>query len=319
MKTSVGSGNAFGPLKEFLNTWRSKKVSIAFGVGSSGRAKRLQSILLDIGTDAPIVTSNAMAWLGAPRRPGVAIIVGHLQTGFRLPQEKVTFIAENEIFGERSYRSGAAPKVSAKRLLSTLALLKEGDFVVHFDYGVGLYQGLKHLTVEGVLGDFLQLDYADSRLYLPAHQIGKIQKFVAAEGQQPKVDKLSSTRWVSAKQKIRDSIVTLAGDLIRLYASRSVARGWRFEPQGAEDERFADTFPYDETPDQRKAIEETLVDLAGEKPMDRMVCGDVGFGKTEVAIRAAFKCTQHARQVAVLVPTTILVEQHKKNFEQRSA
>jgi transcription-repair coupling factor (superfamily II helicase) len=319
MKTSVGSGNAFGPLKEFLNTWRSKKVSIAFGVGSSGRAKRLQSILLDIGTDAPIVTSNAMAWLGAPRRPGVAIIVGHLQTGFRLPQEKVTFIAENEIFGERSYRSGAAPKVSAKRLLSTLALLKEGDFVVHFDYGVGLYQGLKHLTVEGVLGDFLQLDYADSRLYLPAHQIGKIQKFVAAEGQQPKVDKLSSTRWVSAKQKIRDSIVTLAGDLIRLYASRSVARGWRFEPQGAEDERFADTFPYDETPDQRKAIEETLVDLAGEKPMDRMVCGDVGFGKTEVAIRAAFKCTQHARQVAVLVPTTILVEQHKKNFEQRFA
>lgn len=319
MKTSIGSGNAFGPLREFLNTWRQKKFSVAFGVGSASRAKRLQSILLDIGTDAPVFEGHALNWLGAPRRPGVAIIVGHLQTGFRLPEERVIFIAESEVFGERSYRSGSTPRVSAKRLLSTLSLLKEGDFVVHFDYGVGLYQGLKHLTVEGVLGDFLQIDYADSRLYLPAHQIGKIQKFVAAEGQQPKIDKLSSTRWVSTKQKIRDSIVTLAGDLIRLYASRTVAKGWRFEPQGAEDERFADTFPYDETPDQRKAIEETINDLANDKPMDRMVCGDVGFGKTEVAIRAAFKCTQHARQVVVLVPTTILVEQHKKNFIERFA
>jgi transcription-repair coupling factor (superfamily II helicase) len=319
MKTSIGSGNAFAPMREFLNTWRSKKFSIAIGVGSNARARRLQSILLDIGTDAPVFPGHALAWLGAPRRPGVAIVVGHLQTGFRLPEEKVVFIAESEVFGERSYRSGSAPRVSAKRLLSTLSLLKEGDFVVHFDYGVGSYQGLKHLTVEGVLGDFLQIDYADSRLYLPAHQIGKIQKFVAAEGQQPKVDKLSSTRWISAKQKIRDSIVTLAGDLIRLYASRTVVKGWRFEPQGAEDERFADTFPFDETPDQRKAIDETLTDLANDKPMDRMVCGDVGFGKTEVAIRAAFKCTQHARQVVVLVPTTILVEQHKKNFAERFA
>ena len=319
MKTSIGSGNAFAPMREFLNTWRRKKFSIAIGVGSTARARRLQSVLLDIGTDAPVFTGHALGWLGAPRRPGVAIVIGHLQTGFRLPEEKVIFVAESEVFGERSYRSGSAPRVSAKRLLSTLSLLKEGDFVVHFDYGVGSYQGLKHLTVEGVLGDFLQIDYADSRLYLPAHQIGKIQKFAAAEGQQPKIDKLSSTRWISAKQKIRDSIVTLAGDLIRLYASRTVVKGWRFEPQGAEDERFADTFPYDETPDQRKAINEALSDLANDKPMDRMVCGDVGFGKTEVAIRAAFKCTQHARQVVILVPTTILVEQHKKNFAERFA
>src|SRR5690606_34535962 len=107
------------------------------------------------------------------------------------------------------------------------------------------------------------------------------------------------------------------GDLIKLYATRSVSKGWRFEPRGAEDDRFADGFPFDETPDQLKAIEETLSDMSGDKPMDRLVCGDVGFGKTEVALRAAFKCTQHARQVAVLVPTTILVEQHRSNFVNR--
>lgn len=319
MRTQVGSGAAFAPLKSFLNQWRHRDFSIALTVGSLSRAQRLQSILLDIGTDAPIVTSSGMGWIDAPRRPGVAIIVGHITSGFRVPGDTLCFLAENEVFGERSYRSGKAPRVSAKRILSTLSLLKEGDFLVHIDYGVGVYKGLKHLTVDGVLGDFLHIEYADSRLYLPAHQIGKIQKFVGTEGQSPVVDKLSSTRWARTKQKVRDSIVTLAGDLIRLYASRSVSKGWRFEPRGAEDERFSDSFPYDETPDQRKAIEETLGDMAREKPMDRLVCGDVGFGKTEVAIRAAFKCTQHARQVAVLVPTTILVEQHTKNFIERFA
>lgn len=317
MRSAVGSGQAFQPLRAFLDEFRDQRYSIAFSVGSSGRAQRLQSILLDIGTDAPIVSGNGQSWLQAARRPPVSIVIGHLSAGFRLPEQKVCFVSENDIFSERSYRSSGAPRISAKRLLSALSLLKEGDYIVHIDYGIGVYNGLRHLAVEGVLGDFLQIDYSDSRLYLPAHQIGKVQKFVATEGQQPHVDKLGSTRWFRTKQKIRDSIVTLAGDLIRLYASRSVAKGWRFEPMGAEDERFADGFPFDETPDQRKAIEETISDLSQDKPMDRLVCGDVGFGKTEVAIRAAFKCFQHARQVAVLVPTTILVEQHKKSFIER--
>jgi transcription-repair coupling factor (superfamily II helicase) len=319
MKTKVGTGSAFAPLRAYLRQWRSKNYCVAIVVGSPSRAQRLQTILLDIGTDAPILTGTGNGWIFSPRRPPVAILVGHISSGFRVPSAKLSFLAESEVFGERSYRSGRAPRMSAKRLLSALSLLREGDFLVHIDYGVGIYKGLKHLTVDGTLGDFLHLEYADSTLYLPAHQIGKVQKFVAAEGQSPVVDKLSSTRWARTKQKVRDSIVTLAGDLIRLYASRSVVKGWRYEPQGAEDERFADTFAYDETPDQRKAIEETLLDLAADKPMDRLVCGDVGFGKTEVAIRAAFKCTQHARQVAVLVPTTILVEQHKKNFMERFA
>jgi transcription-repair coupling factor (superfamily II helicase) len=320
MRTHVGSGSAFQPLKSFLNQWRRKGYSVALTVGSTFRAERLQGILLNIGTDAPILNDTGNSWLSSPRRAHVVILIGHLSQGFRIPGNKLCFIAESEIFGERSYRSSRrSPRVSAKRLLSTLSLLKEGDYLVHIDYGVGIYRGLKHLKVDGIMGDFLHLEYADSTLYLPAHQIGKVQKFVGTEGQKPTVDKLSSNRWVRTKQKVRDSIVTLAGDLIRLYATRSVSKGWRFEPYGAEDERFSDSFPYDETPDQLKAIEETINDLAAAKPMDRLVCGDVGFGKTEVAIRAAFKCTQHARQVAVLVPTTILVEQHKRNFVERFA
>lgn len=319
MRTKVGSGSAFFPLKGFIDQWRNKGFSIAIAVGSHTRAQRLQANLLDIDIEAPIITGSGLGWIQSTNRDGVVIIIGHLTTGFRIPADKLCFIAENDLYGERSYRSGKAPRISAKRLLNTLALLKEGDHLVHIDYGVGVYKGLQHLTVDGILGDFLHIDYADSTLYLPAHQIGKVQKFVGAEGQAPNIDRLSSTRWARTKQKVRDSIVTLAGDLVRLYASRSVSKGWRFEPLGAEDERFADTFPFDETPDQRKAIEETLVDLSSDKPMDRLVCGDVGFGKTEVAIRAAFKCTQHARQVAVLVPTTILVEQHAKNFQERFA
>ena len=217
MRSTVGSGQAFQPLKAYLDSVRDSRYSVAFSVGSSSRAQRLQAILPDIGTDAPIVQGCGQEWIKTPRKPPVSIIVGHLSAGFKLPEQRLCFISENDIFSERSYRSSGAPRISAKRLLSALSLLKEGDFIVHIDYGIGVYNGLRHLTVEGILGDFLQIDYSDSRLYLPAHQIGKVQKFVATEGQQPHIDKLGSTRWFRTKQKIRDSIVTLAGDLIRLY------------------------------------------------------------------------------------------------------
>src|SRR5262249_37668325 len=154
------------------------------------------------------------------------------------------------------------------------------DYVVHVDYGIGKYHGLMHRVIEGVGRDFLHLEYAgSSRLYLPVENIGKIQKYRAEEGKEPKLDKLGSVRWSRTKAKVRSSVVALAGDLIKLYAARSTASGWRFEPFGAEDERFADGFGFDETPDQLNAIQETIADLARAKPMDRLVCGDAGFGK----------------------------------------
>ena len=235
----------------------------------------------------------------------------------QIHDERLALISENEIFRERSYRKKVARKTNLKRLLSSLSRLIENDYVVHADYGIGIYRGLKHIDLEGKGSDFLHIEYADSRLYLPIEHIGKVQRFSAAEGQTPIIDKLGSTRWVKTKQKVRESIIALAGDLIKLYAARSIAQGWQYEPYGAEDDRFADGFPYDETPDQMKAIEDTIGDMSSDKPMDRLVCGDVGFGKTEVAIRAAFKCVQHQRQVALLVPTTILVEQHAQSMKER--
>lgn len=313
------AGDAAKALSNAIAKLRKDDFSICFVVGSAIRAERLQTLLLDIGIDAPQGYLTGFEWIAHPLRSPITILQGGLSEGFQLPSEKVAFIAEHEVFSERSSRQAKKSTFNLKRILNSLAQLSEGDFVVHSDYGVGIYRGLKHFEVENALGDFLHIEYADSRLYLPVQNIGRIQKFSAADGQTPSLDKLASTRWVKTKAKVRESVAQLAGDLIRLYAARSVAKGWRFEPLGAEDDRFADGFPYNETADQLKAIEETISDMAKDTVMDRLVCGDVGFGKTEVAIRAAFKCFQHKRQVAVLVPTTILVDQHKKSFLNRFA
>lgn len=317
LKTKIGSGSALTPLNDLLKRLRHENYQIAFVVGAHPRAERLHRLLLELSIDAPILEQSGLDWLESPRRPAVTILIGNLAHGVQLPTEKIAFIAESEIFTERSHARVSASRKSIRRIMSSLAQLHEGDYLVHIDFGIGKYLGLRHVEVEEVGGDFLMIQYADTLLYLPVHNIGRVQKFTAAEGQEPQLDKLSSTRWQKTKAKVREAVATLAGDLIKLYAVRSQARGWRFEPRGAEDERFADGFAYSETPDQRKAIEEALDDMAKDSIMDRLVCGDVGFGKTEVALRAAFKCTQHARQVAVLVPTTILVEQHRANFAER--
>ena len=319
LKTLVGSGRALAPLKQAIERWRRKGFDVAFVVGAQSRAERLQRALLSISVDAPLKRISGASWAASSRRDPVVVLEGHLSSGFSLEKEKIVFIAENEIYPEKSYRRKDSGKISVKRILNSLAQLQSDDYIVHIDYGIGIYRGLQHLEVEGVQGDFLHIDYADSRLYLPVHNISKVQKFFAAEGQRPALDKLSSQRWAKTKIKIRQSVISLAGDLIKLYASRSVSKGWRFEPYGAEDDRFADGFPFNETQDQLKTIRDVISDMAKDRPMDRLVCGDVGFGKTEVALRAAFKCTQHSRQVAVLVPTTILVEQHKSTFESRFA
>ncbi|NLF25531.1 MAG: transcription-repair coupling factor, partial [Deltaproteobacteria bacterium] len=318
LKTKVGSGNALQPLAEALDAWRSKNYNVSFVVGSTERALRLQRMLLSIDWEADIIQGGYTEWRAKRTPHPVAILLGHLSEGAALAEAKLVFIAEHEIFPQRSYRSrrSARPQ-SLQRLLGSISQLQSGDLIVHEDYGIGRYQGLTNRKVEGVESDFVQIQYADSTLFLPIQNIGRIQKYVTAEDRPPALDRLGSNRWFQVKRKVRQSAVAMAGDLIKLYAARSLARGWRFDPEGAEDERFADEFPFDETPDQLAAIRATLTDMAADKPMDRLVCGDVGFGKTEVALRAAYKCAQHARQTALLVPTTILVEQHKKTFQDR--
>ena len=319
LKTKVGTGDAFSPLKEYVERLRKQGYRLCFVVGSDGRAERLYEILLRLNLEAKIEPRNTpiLSWMHTESAYPLIITEGQLSIGFQIHTEKTAFIAEAEIFAERSHRKKRSAKTNIKKLLGALAQLSEQDLVVHADYGIGRYQGLKHLEVQGVESDFLDIVYADSRLFLPIQNISKIQKYTASEGAQPELDKLRSPRWLKTKQRVKQAVIPLAGELIKLYAARSVAKGWRYEPIGAEDERFADLFAFEETNDQSKAINETLTDMASDKPMDRLVCGDVGFGKTEVAIRAAFKCIQHQRQVAVLVPTTILVEQHLNNFRNR--
>lgn len=317
IKSKAESGQAFNALKTFIDEARRKNFNLALVVGTEHRAIKLKQILLSVDIDANIFEGSLIDWKYGARRYPVVICLGHLFSGFELSEEHLIFVAETEIFGERSQRTAKKARTTLKKIMSSLSQLQPGDFLVHRDFGIGCYRGLKHLEVSGSEADFLHIEYADSTLYLPIHNIAKVSKFQAPEGQAPKLDRLKNSRWVDRKAKVRHAVESLAGDLLRLYAARSVLKGWRFDDIGAEDERFAESFPYDETPDQRKAIEDTLLDMASNRPMDRLVCGDVGFGKTEVALRAAFKCLQHGRQVAVLAPTTILAEQHRLTFDAR--
>lgn len=318
LKSKAGSGEAFAPLIESISHWRYEGMRVAFVVGTPTRAQRLAKILLNYGVLAEPYDGAGLNWIDDSNAPPVTILQGGLEEGFRLPIKGVALISESEIFFERTVRAAPSKVRSIKKFMSALAQLSEGDYLVHIDYGVGVYRGLVHIEVENKGRDFLHIEYAGgTKLFLPVENIGKVQKFVSKDGAKPVLDKLGSPKWEAKKAKVRQAVVALAGALIKLYAARKVVRGWRFDPPGAEDERFADGFGFVETPDQLKAIQDTFADLTSDKPMDRLVCGDAGFGKTEVALRAAFKCVQHARQVAVLVPTTILAEQHYNVFKNR--
>jgi transcription-repair coupling factor (superfamily II helicase) len=317
VKAKTPTQDAFQNVKNSIELIRRDGTEVLLSVGTENRAKRLKQILLSVDLDAKIEEGTLLDWKNSVRRSPLAICISPLSSGFEITEHKVAFISETEIFGDKSQRTAKKAKTTLKKIMSSLAQLNTSEYLVHSDFGIGKYLGLKHLDVAGSEADFLHIQYADSTLYLPIHNISKVSKFQAPEGQEPKLDKLKNSRFLERKTKVKHALETLAGDLLKLYAARSVAKGWRFDHFGSEDERFAEAFPYDETADQLKAIEDSINDMSMDKPMDRLICGDVGFGKTEVAIRAAFKCLQHNRQVAVLAPTTILAEQHRQSFGNR--
>ena len=247
---------------------------------------------------------------------GLTVTTGSLDSGFRLVEEKRIVICDDEIFGPRSHR-----RIRRRQQVfeSSLADLKIADLVVHADYGIGRYLGLVHLKTGAVEGDFLHLEYAgEDRLYLPVERIEKVQKYVA-DGGNPRLDKMGSGAWEKAKLRARATIEELARDLLQVQARRRLAKGFSYAPPDRLFREFEAAFPYEETPDQLEAIEAVLDDMISPRPVDRLICGDVGYGKTEVAIRAAFKAVLDSRQVAVLVPTTVLARQHLETFRQRFA
>ncbi len=248
----------------------------------------------------------------------VKIIQGSLANGFFWPADKLAVAAEEEIFERRSTRRGDKPVAGI--FLSSFQDLHQGDFVVHVDHGIGVYRELAHLSAGGVENDFLLIVYQDGdKLYVPVDKLGKVQKYMGMEGQEPKVDKLGGKSWAKAKTKARESAEKMAEELLELYAVRQVKEGHCFTPPDRYFQEFETTFAFEETPDQARAIEDVLDDMTSKRPMDRLICGDVGYGKTEVAIRAAFKAVMDGKQVAMLVPTTVLAEQHYENFQERFA
>ncbi len=243
--------------------------------------------------------------------------IGTIGHGFVIPEAKTVFIAEHEVFG-KSHKHKYRRKPKSMSFQRGFKDLKPGDYLVHIDYGIGRYLGTKELETGIGGGEFLDILYAgNEKLYIPMDGLAFIQKYVGTTESPPPLDKLGGVSWKRQKNKIKESIREMAEDLLKLYAKRELADGKAFQTNPVLLQEFADSFDYVETDDQMKAIEEVYEDLENEKPMDRLVCGDVGFGKTEVAMRAAFKVAIDGKQVAVLAPTTLLAQQHYNTFCER--
>ncbi len=313
--SSDGEG-VLKPLVDRLLSWLADKHRVLIACHQRGQAQRLFDILSHYNLPLDISERGFPSELGR-KDNRLGILVGDISRGFRLPEEGVVVIAEEEIFGVRIKRRGLS-EARKKQLLTSLAELKPGDHMVHIDFGVGIYRGLQHLTFDRMEGDFLLLEYAGAdKLYLPVDRINLVQRYVGAEGVEPHLDKLGGAGWEKAKAKAKAAIQEMAGELLKIYAARQVEEGYAFSPQDELYQEFEASFAFEETPDQQAAIDDVLRDMESKRPMDRLVCGDVGYGKTEVAMRGAFKAVMDGKQVAVLVPTTILAQQHMETFAGR--
>ena len=254
------------------------------------------------------------------RGPGAVVsLPAEISAGFRLREPRLSLYAEEEIFGEER-RSAAARRRPSEAFLSDLRDLKLGDAVVHADYGIGLFRGLKRVPVEGEEREFMEIEYADQKtLLLPVERLDLVQKYSGVEGVEPVLDKLGGAGWGRRKASVRKAMRDMTEQLLKLYARRSVADGFAFSKDSPWQKEFEDAFEFVETPDQAQAIADVKRDMQSPKPMDRLLCGDVGYGKTEVAMRAGMKAVLDGKQVAVLAPTTILADQHFRTFKRRFA
>lgn len=247
----------------------------------------------------------------------IYIIRGSLNKGFEYPQNKAIILADKEIFGEEKKAKKSSKKKKASKIES-FTDLKIGDYVVHENHGVAVFKGIEKIVTDGISKDYLKLGYADDGvLYVSINQLDIIQKYIAGGNANPKLNKLGTKQWTMAKSKAKKAVAELAKDLVILYAKRQQTKGYMYSKDNIWQTEFEDNFPYEETQDQLNAIADVKNDMESSRVMDRLICGDVGFGKTEVAIRAAFKAVQDEKQVVFLVPTTILANQHFQTFKTR--
>ena len=301
-------------LIEDIQERKEKKYKTVILAGTRPRGERLVKTLMEKGIFSTYNDSIDKIEAGE-----VVITFGNLLRGFDYPELELSIISDKDIFGEtRRKRSGKAVRKKGVAKITSFAELKPGDYVVHANHGIGVYKGIKQMAAGGTTRDYLDIVYdKGDKLYVPVDQLDLVQKYIGSEGNSPKINKLGGAEWQKAKAKARKSINEIAQDLVKLYAARATLKGHSFGKDTEWQRQFEDEFPYEETPDQLASLEEIKRDMESDKPMDRLLCGDVGYGKTEVAIRAAFKAVMDGKQVAFLVPTTILADQHYNNFIKR--
>jgi len=297
-------------LKELLGEFRNIGVSIIIAVKDVGRVERLTEILREWNLDV-VYEPNSIVF------DKVNIVLADLQEGFFLSEFKVLVITESDIFTKfRRFRRDKQT-VGGKPLISSSGL-NVGDYVVHINHGIGRFEGMTIREVEGVKRDYLLLAYAkEDRLYVPLSQISCVSKYIGANAASPKLSRLGSPEWSRAKKRVKKSVKKLAIDLLSLYAHRAQFEGFTYSKDTVWQKELEEAFPFNETLDQLRAIKEVKKDMERARPMDRLVCGDVGYGKTEVVIRAAFKAAMDGKQTIILVPTTILAQQHLNTFRER--
>jgi transcription-repair coupling factor (superfamily II helicase) len=302
------------PLRDRVRGWLDLGHRIRVVASSRTHADRLAALLRALGLATSVVGHGEAADLFGGSGPPLAVVVGPLRRGFALPADHLILVAEEEIFGARSQRDTRPVKAPA---IGDLAEIAEGDFIVHDEHGIGRYRGLKKLTVRGVPQDFLQLEYDGGSIYLPVYRIGLVHRYTGGETDHVKLDKLGARTWQEKRRRVSAEAKKIAEELMQLYAQRAALAGHAFPAPDAVFRAFEETFPFEETPDQEKAIETVLGDMQHGVPMDRLICGDVGYGKTEVALRGALLAVLGGKQVAVLAPTTVLAEQHFVTFSDR--
>lgn len=299
-------------LKTEMDRWRKQGQTVIVFVPTKERSQKIEELFRDFEITSVTTAANQLL------EGKIQIIQGALQSGFELPSDKLVAITEKEVFHTTTKKRARRQTVSNAERLKSYSDLKTGDYVVHVNHGIGKYIGMETLEVDGVHQDYITILYQnDDKLFIPVTQLNLIQKFVASEAKTPKINKLSGSEWSKTKRKVSAKIEDIADDLIQLYATRDSEKGFAFPPDDAYQKEFEQAFPYSETDDQLRSTAEIKHDMERQRPMDRLLVGDVGYGKTEVALRAAFKAISNNKQVAFLVPTTILAQQHYETMLDR--
>lgn len=307
----IGNFLNFEQLFQGIKEWKKDNYKIVLMAGNKATAQRINQEFRDMEIESTYYDSLDDIDI-KPKQ--VIITHGALSGSFEYPSIRFIVISDKNLFGEDK----KTKKAAKRKDIIEFTDLNTGDYVVHQAHGIGQYTGIEKLAVEGVTRDYLKIMYLNNdMLYIPTTQLELIQKYIGAEGKAPKLNKLGGTDWAKTKKRVRESLMNIAGELLAIYAQREASRGFAFSQDTIWQKQFEEQFPYQETEDQLRCIEEVKHDMENGKPMDRLLCGDVGFGKTEVAIRAAFKSAMDGKQTAYLVPTTILAQQHYNTFKQR--